>query len=74
MERCEALVPRVRRLIRGIIEEHTLVGGSGKLSGESDFVDVLLSLDGDEKLHQDDMLAVLWVCICLFLQVLILFG
>ncbi|XP_057492106.1 cytochrome P450 78A7 [Actinidia eriantha] len=60
MERCEELVPRVSRLIRGIIEEHTLVGGSGKLSDESDFVDVLLSLDGDEKLHQDDMVAVLW--------------
>ncbi|KAL2528187.1 Uncharacterized protein Fot_20788 [Forsythia ovata] len=27
---------------------------------EADFVDVLLSLDGDEKLNEDDMIAVLW--------------
>ncbi|KAF6149326.1 hypothetical protein GIB67_026182 [Kingdonia uniflora] len=60
-ERCSALVPRVRKLVRGIIEEHKLVHGeSGKLSDNADFVDVLLSLDGEEKLVENDMIAVLW--------------
>ncbi|KAA8530933.1 hypothetical protein F0562_005608 [Nyssa sinensis] len=58
-ERCEALVPRVRKLVRGIIEEHKL-GGSKNASDNADFVDVLLSLDGDEKLHEHDMVSVLW--------------
>lgn len=60
VERCEALVPRVRKLVRVIIEEHRL-SGSRKVSDNADFVDVLLSLEGDEKLHEDDMVAVLWV-------------
>ncbi|XP_058186075.1 cytochrome P450 78A7 [Rhododendron vialii] len=59
VERCEALVPRVRKLVRVIIEEHRL-SGSRKVSDNDDFVDVLLSLEGDEKLHEDDMVAVLW--------------
>ncbi|KAK2971257.1 hypothetical protein RJ640_013017 [Escallonia rubra] len=59
VERCEALVPRVRNRVREIIEEHKL-SGSRKLSDTADFVDVLLSLDGDEKLQEDDMVAVLW--------------
>ena len=59
-ERCSKLVPRVRKLVRGIIQEHRL-GESSRLSDNSDFVDVLLSLDGEEKLHEDDMVAVLWV-------------
>ncbi|KAF7129524.1 hypothetical protein RHSIM_Rhsim10G0150300 [Rhododendron simsii] len=59
VERCEALVPRVRKLVRVIIEEHRLSGS--KVSDNADFVDVLLSLEGDEKLHEDDMVAVLWV-------------
>nr|DAD21824.1 TPA_asm: hypothetical protein HUJ06_023287 [Nelumbo nucifera] len=58
-ERCSALVPRVRKLVRGIIEEHRL-RGSGKASDNADFVNVLLSLDGEEKLEEDDMVAVLW--------------
>ncbi|KAJ9670865.1 hypothetical protein PVL29_027043 [Vitis rotundifolia] len=58
-ERCSKLVPRVRKLVRGIIQEHRL-GESSRLSDNSDFVDVLLSLDGEEKLHEDDMVAVLW--------------
>ncbi|XP_010261110.1 PREDICTED: cytochrome P450 78A7-like [Nelumbo nucifera] len=58
-QRCSALVPRVRKLVRGIIEEHRR-RGSGKVSDNADFVDVLLSLDGEEKLGEDDMVAVLW--------------
>ncbi|XAR73296.1 hypothetical protein NMG60_11007216 [Bertholletia excelsa] len=59
IRRCNALVPRVRKLVREIIEEHRL-SGPKKLSDNADFVDVLLSLEGDEKLHEDDMVAVLW--------------
>ncbi|KDP35242.1 hypothetical protein JCGZ_09401 [Jatropha curcas] len=58
-ERCLKLVPRVRKFVRGIIEEHRL-GESRNVSDNGDFVDVLLSLDGEEKLQEDDMLAVLW--------------
>ncbi|KAE7998188.1 hypothetical protein FH972_002754 [Carpinus fangiana] len=58
-ERCSKLVPRVRKLVRGIIEEHR-VGQSKNLSDNADFVDVLLSLEGEEKLQEDDMVAVLW--------------
>ncbi|CBI35511.3 unnamed protein product, partial [Vitis vinifera] len=58
-QRCSALVPRVRKLVKGIIKEHQL-SGSNKLSDKSDFVDVLLSLDGEEKLEEEDMVAVLW--------------
>ncbi|KAL2504596.1 Cytochrome [Abeliophyllum distichum] len=61
VSRCEALVPRVRKMVQGIIQEHKLERESGiKVSDEADFVDVLLSLDGDEKLNEDDMIAVLW--------------
>lgn len=59
-ERCSRLVPRVRKLVRDIIEEHRAAGPSS-LSDNADFVDVLLSLDGKEKLQEDDMVAVLWV-------------
>lgn len=63
-ERCEKLVPRVRKLVRGIIEEHRsrLIDSRyrGSISDASDFVDVLLSLDGEDKLQDDDMVAVLW--------------
>ncbi|XP_059431922.1 cytochrome P450 78A7-like [Corylus avellana] len=58
-ERCSKLVPRVRKLVRGIIEEHRLTE-SKNLSDNADFVDVLLSLEGEEKLREDDMVAVLW--------------
>ncbi|PON58739.1 Cytochrome P450, E-class, group I [Parasponia andersonii] len=66
-ERCSKLVPRVRKLVRVIIEEHRVMSNnkkSGKLDHQDhdhgDFVDVLLSLDGDEKIEEDDMIAVLW--------------
>ncbi|GFP89237.1 cytochrome p450 78a7 [Phtheirospermum japonicum] len=60
--RCEALVPRVRKLVSGIIEQHKSKYNheSQDVSESADFVDVLLSLDGDEKLDEDDMVAVLW--------------
>lgn len=63
-DRCSKLVPRVRSFVRSIIEDHRGRIGLEKLSDVSDFVDVLLSLDGDEKLHEDDMVAVLWVGPC----------
>ncbi|KAJ4850028.1 hypothetical protein Tsubulata_014063 [Turnera subulata] len=61
-QRCSKLVPRVRNFVRGIIEEHRLRAGSRNEStvDTGDFVDVLLSLDGEEKLSEDDMIAVLW--------------
>ncbi|XP_062098038.1 cytochrome P450 78A7 [Humulus lupulus] len=62
IERCSKLVPRVRKLVRAIIEEHRLRRNNnpGELQDHGDFVDVLLSLDGEEKLEEDDMIAVLW--------------
>ncbi|CAD5196130.1 unnamed protein product [Musa acuminata subsp. malaccensis] len=57
--RCAALVPRVSRFVSGIIAEHRLRNPSQKHAND-DFVDVLLSLDGHEKLEEDDMIAVLW--------------
>ncbi|KAK1555025.1 hypothetical protein Q3G72_020799 [Acer saccharum] len=59
-ERCSVLVPRIRKLVKRIIQEHQVIKGHKKLSDDSDFVDVLLSLDGDEKLDEEDMIAVLW--------------
>ncbi|KAL3819341.1 hypothetical protein ACJIZ3_005246 [Penstemon smallii] len=57
--RCEALVFRVRKLVGGIIEQHRRKHLEN-VSDNDDFVDVLLSLNGDEKLNEDDMIAVLW--------------
>lgn len=59
-QRCSDLVPRIRTLVKRIINEHR-VSNSEKKRDIGDFVDVLLSLDGDEKLQEDDMIAVLWV-------------
>ncbi|XP_038692473.1 cytochrome P450 78A7-like [Tripterygium wilfordii] len=58
-DRCSKLVPRVREFVRGIIEEHRRRGMENS-TDDGDFVDVLLGLDGGEKLHEDDMIAVLW--------------
>ncbi|XP_009597604.1 cytochrome P450 78A7-like [Nicotiana tomentosiformis] len=60
VQRCEALVPRVRKLVKAIIEEHRCSAESKTVSDNADFVDVLLSLDGAEELEEDDMVAVLW--------------
>ncbi|CAM0911731.1 unnamed protein product [Alopecurus aequalis] len=56
--RCSALVPRVNRFVSRIIDEHraTLHGGDADM----DFTYVLLSLQGSDKLSDDDMIAVLW--------------
>lgn len=63
-ERCLALAPRVKEFVKKILEEHRVVMAPSKeVSDDSDFVDVLLSLDGDEKLQDDDMVAILWVCV-----------
>lgn len=61
-ERCSVLAFRVKKFVMKILDEHRMAP-SKELSDGSDFVDVLLSLDGDEKLQDDDMIAVLWVCI-----------
>ncbi|KAH9329327.1 hypothetical protein KI387_001435 [Taxus chinensis] len=58
--RCARLVPRVRSFVRNIIEEHRLKGGCEDDNAGSDFVDVLLSLNGDDKLDVEDMISVLW--------------
>jgi cytochrome P450 family 78 subfamily A len=64
-KRCGHLVPRVRNLVSKIIDEHRKVGNGNEmlLCDKADFVDVLLSLEGDDKLSEDDMVAILWVCI-----------
>ncbi|KAK6142660.1 hypothetical protein DH2020_023008 [Rehmannia glutinosa] len=54
--RCSRLVPRVNRFVGRIIAEHKEV--KGELN--RDFVDVLLSLQGPERLSDSDMISVLW--------------
>ncbi|GFP88185.1 cytochrome p450 78a3 [Phtheirospermum japonicum] len=54
--RCGRIVPRVNRFVGRIIAEHK---AAGKLGG-GDFVDVLLSLQGADRLSDSDMIAVLW--------------
>jgi cytochrome P450 family 78 subfamily A len=67
-KRCGDLVPRVRSLVSKIINEHRKVGDGidVQLCDKADFVDVLLSLEGDDKLSEDDMVAVLWVCLIFY--------
>ncbi|XP_062195043.1 cytochrome P450 78A9-like [Phragmites australis] len=57
--RCSALVPRVNRFVSQIIDEHR---ARLRLDGDAvvDFTDVLLSLQGTDKLSDADMVAVLW--------------
>ncbi|KAL6878524.1 hypothetical protein ACP4OV_012694 [Aristida adscensionis] len=59
--RCRALVSRVDVFVGRIIQEHRQKkrGGNGDESA-GDFVDVLLGLQGEEKLSDSDMIAVLW--------------
>uniref|UniRef100_A0A0E0D3M2 Ig-like domain-containing protein n=1 Tax=Oryza meridionalis TaxID=40149 RepID=A0A0E0D3M2_9ORYZ len=59
--RSRALASRVRVFISKIIEERKTrrdakYGGGG----DGDFVDVLLGLEGEERLEEEDMVAVLW--------------
>ncbi|KAI5065634.1 hypothetical protein GOP47_0020329 [Adiantum capillus-veneris] len=58
--RCSTLVSEVKKFVQNIIDEHRLSGKSHGSGDQSDFVDVLLSLDDSEKLADDDMIAVLW--------------
>lgn len=62
-ERCSALAPRVKRFVMKVLNEHRRIASFKELSDGSDFVDVLLSLEGDEKLQDDDIIAILWVCV-----------
>ncbi|XP_059642295.1 cytochrome P450 78A9-like [Cornus florida] len=57
--RCSKLVPKVNQFINRIISEHR--AQSTNISQRNhDFVDVLLSLNGPDKLSDADMVAVLW--------------
>lgn len=55
--RCAQLVPKVNLLVNRIISEHRAQTGQSS----RDFVDVLLLLQGSDKLSDPDMVAVLWV-------------
>lgn len=54
--RCSRLVPKVNRFVSRIIADHR----AQKTQTNRDFVDVLLSLQGPDKLTDSDMIAVLW--------------
>ncbi|KAH9626670.1 hypothetical protein KSS87_010378 [Heliosperma pusillum] len=54
--RCSQLVPKVNRFVGRVIEEHR----ADPIHTNQDFVDVLLSLQGSDKLPDSDMIAVLW--------------
>jgi len=60
--RCARLVPRVNRFVGGIIDEHRAArsGLGAAPPAVVDFTDVLLSLEGDDRLAEPDMVAVLW--------------
>ncbi|KAJ6998275.1 hypothetical protein D5086_011262 [Populus alba] len=58
-QRCCLLVPRVKKLVKKIIDEHRTTKPKNEFEN-ADFVHVLLSLEGEEKLDEDDMVAVLW--------------
>ncbi|KAL5206233.1 hypothetical protein ABZP36_034442 [Zizania latifolia] len=53
--RCSRLVPRVNRFVSRIIDEHRSAPPTAV-----DFTDVLLSIQGSDKLADSDMVAVLW--------------
>ncbi|KAI6701800.1 hypothetical protein NL676_010936 [Syzygium grande] len=54
--RCSRLMPKVNRLVSRIIAEHR----ARPATDHRDFVDVLLSLQGPDKLSDSDIIAVLW--------------
>lgn len=62
--RCRRLVKRVDVFVKRIVEEHKQ---KREMQGNGDFVDVLLGLEGEEKLSDSDMVAVLWVINFIFL-------
>lgn len=53
---CSKLVPKVNRFVSRVIAEHR----AQPRHLNRDFVDVLLSLEGSDKLSDPDMIAVLW--------------
>ncbi|KAJ1290523.1 hypothetical protein BS78_02G250800 [Paspalum vaginatum] len=57
--RCQRLVPRVNRFVGDIIDDHRACRSSAS-SAAVDFTDVLLSLQGNDRLKDSDMIAVLW--------------
>jgi cytochrome P450 len=61
-QRCAKLVPRVTAFVQNIIDDHREHAAVSRSPGSdvSDFVDVLLSLQGGEKLSDADAVAVLW--------------
>ncbi|KAE8663395.1 Cytochrome P450 78A5 [Hibiscus syriacus] len=54
--RCTRLVPKVNKFVNRIIQQHKL----RTQRRNHDFVDVLLSLTGTDRLSDNDMVAVLW--------------
>ncbi|WOL13130.1 Cytochrome P450 [Canna indica] len=57
---CSGLVHRVHRFVTRIIDEHRVERGRNSQDAPRDFVDVLLSLQGPDRLSDSDMVAVLW--------------
>ncbi|KAG6468173.1 hypothetical protein ZIOFF_072744 [Zingiber officinale] len=57
---CSGLVSRVNRFVTRIIEQHRVDRELDSAAPPGDFVDVLLSLEGPDKLSDTDMVAVLW--------------
>jgi cytochrome P450 len=62
--RCDRLVRKVEAYVGYIIQEHRAKRAArGGIADElpGDFVDVLLGLEGEDKMSDSDMVAVLWV-------------
>lgn len=65
-KRCRKLVGKVNSFVSKIIEEHKTKRTNKNIDGvccdvdEGDFVDVLLELEGENRLTDSDMIAVLW--------------
>ncbi|CAN6565964.1 unnamed protein product [Malus baccata var. baccata] len=57
---CSNLVPKLNRFISRIISEHRTGLKSEKDENAPKFVDVLISLQGTDKLSDTDMIAILW--------------
>ncbi|CAM6087488.1 unnamed protein product [Calypogeia fissa] len=56
---CKTLVPKVKAFVQRIIDQHRACAGQ-RLDSEKDFVDVLLALEGEDKMSDEDMISVLW--------------
>ncbi|KAG6549061.1 hypothetical protein Mapa_009504 [Marchantia paleacea] len=60
-QRCSELVLKVVAFVQNIIDEHRSSGASSKdCSAYIDFVDILLGMQGEDKLSDTDMISVLW--------------